>query len=906
MPLSWNEVTNTPTFQDLSTSEREQARNQYFDSVVSPQVPSNALASVREQFDADTIEPGIFEDAGNLLKKGWHNLGLGFREVASYVLPDFVVNTLDGIDEAVYGKPSKELMESWSAEAESNLSTAQQKASQKKWWGDEWWSPGEALSDPRSYYGGFLESLPETAATMGPSMRVMKMVYGATLAKEVAKGVTKEVAKKAAKKKAIQAATLTGAFSEGTLGGGHASIEVRDQILGMGDDLLLKSEAIQSLMARGMSLEDAKARLADDQATQAFVTGSIATGIFSGLGDRFLAKILMGDVSGGMLKRMAKGYVSEGLFEEAPQELFTQMAQNIALQTADPSIATGKDVLGAAVGGAAIGGMMGAGFGMAGRSAAIDKADADADKGGAENVEITKNVTDQPDVDSAIAAAGEILNQPALSPEETFQKEQEAVQKEQVSLQESMERQRTINAEMAKPVVAAPTEAVAPVTPQAPVVTPQVDPLRAEAVVDPSKVVAPAEAVPPAEAVAQTEAVTPAEAVTQTEAAPAEAQRAALEVKATESEAAYTAAGVKADAAVKVAEKYNRKNRKTPSEENKAKLIDALDTADALIVEASNAKRVMFSDQKAVVQSQVQAPAKETWAEKKAAKVAPAEAVAPKTEAVTEKPGQRIPAETKAEVGTELAGERSPEAIASLTALLNDSKAKHVSGTLTGGKDAKGNRVPEWTPVPGKEGFFARQYIRNNNAIQEVKSPSGSIVLRRMDSQGVVSADMEWTGTPDDGLSGAAFAEFNDFFDSGNAQPKAGVKRLTKKPAKETWAEKKAKKAVAPKPEVTTDPLREKAREYSSQDGYKSYLRGRYGKAGIPENAMQVWEEEHPTDKKAKEPAKKGLNLKLIRIDQTYEIAETGKEQTIAESADVLLQQADGRLNQLNALRRCL
>lgn len=117
----------------------------------------------------------------------------------------------------------------------------------------------------------------------------------------------------------------------------------------------------------------------------------------------------------------------------------------------------------------------------------------------------------------------------------------------------------------------------------------------------------------------------------------------------------------------------------------------------------------------------------------------------------------------------DLMGENAPESRASMQALLDDPNAPRVSGTLTNGADENGNRIPDWTPAGN--GFSARQYVRDGVAVQEVRSPTGAIARRRMDSDGVTSADLEASATLDDVLSGAAFSEFNDFFQRQGALP---------------------------------------------------------------------------------------------------------------------------------------
>lgn len=54
MAKSWSDVAASSAFQALSFDEKEEARWQYFDSVIAPQVPEEDLDSVRSLFDTDT------------------------------------------------------------------------------------------------------------------------------------------------------------------------------------------------------------------------------------------------------------------------------------------------------------------------------------------------------------------------------------------------------------------------------------------------------------------------------------------------------------------------------------------------------------------------------------------------------------------------------------------------------------------------------------------------------------------------------------------------------------------------------------------------------------------------------------------------------------------------------------
>jgi len=217
------------------------------------------------------------------------------------------------------------------------------------------WNFGPAWSDPRTYMSGIVESLPEMALTMGGAGVLAKGAYTGM----IAKGATKaEAAKRAA-----TVATVAGGFLEGSLGGAQASRQTRDEINKMTPDQLKDSDAMKALMDTGKTFEEARSTLADNSASKAFLLAGVGTGIFGGMGDRALVKVITG--KSGRLKSALTGMIGEGLFEEAPQSAAQQMAQNYVKQDADPNQPLMKGVANQVAGGAVTGGIMGAGLGFA-------------------------------------------------------------------------------------------------------------------------------------------------------------------------------------------------------------------------------------------------------------------------------------------------------------------------------------------------------------------------------------------------------------------------------------------------------------------------------------------------------------------------------------------------------------
>ena len=107
-----------------------------------------------------------------------------------------------------------------------------------------------------------------------------------------------------------------------------------------------------------MDFETARRTLAEDASTQAFVLSGAVTGLFGGLGDRYLAKAITKGVGTSVIGRTAKGVLTQG-GEELPQEYGSKVAQNFALQSADPNIELTEGALNQGLGGLATGGIQG-------------------------------------------------------------------------------------------------------------------------------------------------------------------------------------------------------------------------------------------------------------------------------------------------------------------------------------------------------------------------------------------------------------------------------------------------------------------------------------------------------------------------------------------------------------------
>ena len=310
----------------------------------------------------------IATDTGNLLMLGVNRLGESARELTHRIpITKPVAMMMDKIDEYFIGKTSEQIFAEANDHYTKKLSAPTAKARQKLWVvepGDKLddgttskgWNIGPAWKDPRAYYAGIAESIPELAVSMGGSLSLARGAFNTA----IKSGATREAASKAAAK----TATLAGSFIEGGLGGASSAVEVRKKINELPDNVLQQSDVIKELMNGGMTLAQAKKEVAEKSATKAFVLAGVGTGVFGGLGDRAIAKIIT-EGSSSRIKSALSGAVAEGVFEEMPQSAAQQLAQNYAMQDADPNQRLMQGVANQAAGGLALGATMGGGIGAA-------------------------------------------------------------------------------------------------------------------------------------------------------------------------------------------------------------------------------------------------------------------------------------------------------------------------------------------------------------------------------------------------------------------------------------------------------------------------------------------------------------------------------------------------------------
>lgn len=115
MVLKWSQVVEKDEFKALPDAEKESARQEYFNSVVAPNVPPEDLESVRGQFDEDTsLRVGALDTAGRIASE--------VGSAAYYHLPAAISAMIEGDDPYAKRNVLDNLIE------RSNAKTAEQSA----------------------------------------------------------------------------------------------------------------------------------------------------------------------------------------------------------------------------------------------------------------------------------------------------------------------------------------------------------------------------------------------------------------------------------------------------------------------------------------------------------------------------------------------------------------------------------------------------------------------------------------------------------------------------------------------------------------------------------------------------------------------------------------------------------
>ncbi|WP_159953039.1 PLxRFG domain-containing protein [Rhizobium sp. 18065] len=340
------------------------------------EVDEAELPQWQQQWEEANRSGGVLGDTARILKSGAIGVGQSLTSLADTIFNQLpggkaFLEASDDIDRWTMGQTLDQRMNTAKAGTNASVTKEQQEADTKNWWNEEkgWFGP--AWRDPRSYLRTVGESVPATVVTMAPGGIMARGAYLRTLA---ATG-----SERAAAAAAARTATLSGALLEGTMGGADSARNIRDRIGAMPREDLAQADAVKAMIQGGMSENDAINAVTEDAATQAFLVSGVATGMFGGMGDRALAKIIAEGVGGNVAKRMlagaTRGFIGEGILEEAPQGAAQTMAENSAMQAVNPDQNLTEGVGEAVASGIAGGGTMGVGMGAVGGAASRQRAE---------------------------------------------------------------------------------------------------------------------------------------------------------------------------------------------------------------------------------------------------------------------------------------------------------------------------------------------------------------------------------------------------------------------------------------------------------------------------------------------------------------------------------------------------
>lgn len=335
-------------------------------------VPGDEAESWQQQWEEKYRSSGRMGDTGRNLAAGAIEQGENIDNLARLLINKFpggewLNERFDAIDRwFLDGQTGGEVMREKVEFLDASRTEKGQASAAKTVFKGDTWELGDALFDPDWYLAGLARSTPAMVATMAPGGLLARGAYASALAG----GATRT----AAAASAAKVATLAGSIGEGILGGAETARSIRDRIAALPREQILQSDAAQKLIAEGKSEDEAVRAISEDAQVQGFITAGVATGIFGGLGDRALAKIITEGVGGSFAKRLfsgaARGAIGEGVLEELPQSFGQTVAGNAAMRRANPDQDLFEGGAEAAASGLAIGSAMGAGMGGHWRRAA--------------------------------------------------------------------------------------------------------------------------------------------------------------------------------------------------------------------------------------------------------------------------------------------------------------------------------------------------------------------------------------------------------------------------------------------------------------------------------------------------------------------------------------------------------
>lgn len=311
-------------YNDLSQQQAE-AESQYIRTTTPGlRMPSPKPEPVQREQEE---EPGLLSDA-------WSSFGIGAGQLVKGAEWLFGTDTNIGQDTVDY----------W----QGQLSDAQVEANEQRFV-DEDMSLGEGFSNPRTWMGTIVQSLPMMVPGIGAAGGVAKLGIRAGMSKA---GAT-------------AAGAAAGSSMEGATIGALVGEEVEQVILNAPIEELRNSPYFQDLVDAGKSEDEARRMVAEKTSDEAALKSGIPGALLGIAFNKFVGDAVTGRLSERLLKETGKG-VAEGAGTEAAQTGVESYAKQTALNENLGRPYNLSEAANEIVGGTGAGGVMGGAVGFGG------------------------------------------------------------------------------------------------------------------------------------------------------------------------------------------------------------------------------------------------------------------------------------------------------------------------------------------------------------------------------------------------------------------------------------------------------------------------------------------------------------------------------------------------------------
>lgn len=232
------------------------------------------------------------EEGGSLIKDAWGLYGMGSGRLLSGLGWLFDSETLSNM--------GKDTADYW----ERTLSNAQKEANSKRFVTEDY-GVGDAVTDPRSWGGAIVQSIPAMVPGIG------------------AAGLASKVS--------AAAGAATGSLAEGMTIGAMVGDETYQAVMNAPDEMISQSPYYQDLLSAGMDAQTAREATANKASESAALPAGVGGAILGIAFNRFVSDAVTGSLSNRVAKESMRGLALEGTTEAAQGALesaASQYAQN--------------------------------------------------------------------------------------------------------------------------------------------------------------------------------------------------------------------------------------------------------------------------------------------------------------------------------------------------------------------------------------------------------------------------------------------------------------------------------------------------------------------------------------------------------------------------------------------------